>query len=685
MKNKWSDEEAQSIVNLYEDEKICRDLALRVYTSRLIGREPELVIHGGGNTSVKTKLPDFLGHEHNVLCVKGSGWDLGTIEPQGLPALYLDPLQEIRDRETLSDEDMVAFLRSNLLEANSPNPSVETLLHAFLPHKYVDHSHATAILAVSDLRNGFDICREIFGERLAYLPYVMPGFKLAKATADAFDLQPGVEGVLLHKHGLFTFGDDAKSSYARMIDFVSLAEDYINSSPKKTTKRPSNVKPGGLAVSDIASIVRGACATPLGGGDYRRFVSVFRTSDRIREYVDGADVSNYSQRGVVTPDHIIRTKNKPLLTTVPGLVEIGSFRKSVRQSAEEYRKQYKAYFEKNNLRVGENKVMLDPSPRVVLVPRVGLFGLGLSVKEASVVADLAEITIDTILKAEQIGTYEALSEEELFEMEYWSLEQAKLGKEQEKPLAGQVAVVTGGGGTIGAATAKLFAENGAELAILDRDGRAALEVARDIGGHALAIECDVTDQNSIAAAFADICSRFGGVDILVSNAGAAWEGEIATLEDEVLRKSFELNFFAHQNLAKAAVAIMKLQQTGGVLLFNASKQAVNPGANFGAYGLPKAATLFLSRQYALEYGQIGIRSNAVNADRVRSGLLTDDMIKNRASVRGLTEEDYLQGNLLGLEVRAEDVARAFLDQALALRTTGGVTTVDGGNIAAALR
>jgi NAD(P)-dependent dehydrogenase (short-subunit alcohol dehydrogenase family) len=273
----------------------------------------------------------------------------------------------------------------------------------------------------------------------------------------------------------------------------------------------------------------------------------------------------------------------------------------------------------------------------------------------------------------------------MFDCEYWPLELAKLGGRKDLPLAGQVAVVTGAGGAIGAATASVFAAAGAEVALLDLDAGAAQEKAAAIGGTAIAVQCDVTDAASVRDAFGRVVATFGGVDIAVSNAGAAWQGRIGEVDEAILRKSFELNFFAHQKVAQAAVKIMLAQRTGGCLLFNVSKQAVNPGANFGPYGLPKAATLFLMRQYALDYGADGIRANAVNADRIRSGLLTDQFIKERSKARGVSEKDYMTGNLLGREVTAQDVAQAFLAQALALKTTADVTTVDGGNIAAALR
>jgi NAD(P)-dependent dehydrogenase (short-subunit alcohol dehydrogenase family) len=329
--------------------------------------------------------------------------------------------------------------------------------------------------------------------------------------------------------------------------------------------------------------------------------------------------------------------------------------------------------------------MGDPLPRVALVPGLGLFGLGDTWRDAIVAADLAENAIEVITDAEATGTFESISEADMFDCEYWPLERAKLGSATRLPLAGQIAVVTGAGGTIGAATAKALADAGAQVALLDIDADAAAKQAKVTGRNALALKCDVTDATSVRAAFNTVVEAFGGVDIAVSNAGAAWQGRIGEVDEATLRQSFELNFYGHQRVAQNAVRIMLAQGTGGCLLFNVSKQAVNPGPNFGPYGLPKAATMLLLRQYAVDYGADGIRSNGVNADRIRSGLLTDDFVTERAKARGVSEKDYLRGNLLGREVTAEDVAQAFLAQALALKTTADIATVDGGNIAAALR
>ena len=684
MQSGWIEGDADAAVARYQN--LGRDVALRVYTTQLLGRDPKLVLHGGGNTSVKTRLIDLNGDEVDVLCVKGSGWDMGAIEPAGLPAVRLAPLLKLRARENLSDEEMVRLQRANLIDPAAPNPSVEALLHAFIPHKFVDHTHSTAVLALTDQPDGEALCREVFGKRVGYVPYVMPGFGLAKAAADAFDADPGVEGLILVKHGIFSFGADAREAYERMIALVSLAEERL-ARQRKPAFVSARLPARAAKLADVAPIVRGACALPdsKSDGAWKRFVLEFRGSEAVMNFVNGSEVARYGQAGVVTPDHNIRIKNRPLAVAAPEDGNLDAFKQQVDAAVAAYGESYRDYFTRNNARVGGIKTMLDPSPRVVLVPGIGLFGLGRSNKDAKVAADLAEAAVATITDAEAVGRFDPLPEADLFDVEYWSLEQAKLGGAKELPLAGQVAAITGAAGAIGLATARAFASAGAEVALLDVDEAAVREKARTIGGEALGIRCDVTDATSVQTAFAQVASAFGGVDIAVSNAGAAWQGRIGEVDEAVLRQSFELNFYGHQRVAQAAIRIMRMQGTGGCLLFNVSKQAVNPGPDFGPYGLPKAATLFLVRQYALEYGAEGIRANAVNADRIRSGLLTEEMIAARSKMRGLSEQDYMRGNLLGREVAAEDVAQAFLAQALALKTTADVTTVDGGNIAAALR
>jgi len=684
MQSQWSEGDAERMVACYAQQGVGRDLSLRVYTSRLLGGEPKLVLHGGGNTSVKTIVRDPLDEEVKVLCVKGSGWDMGAIEPAGLPAVRLAALRKLRERGALADEEMVRVQRANLIDPGAPNPSVETLLHAFLPHKYVDHTHSTAVLSLTDQPDAAERCADLYGRRLGLVPYIMPGFQLAKKAAEVFEGDPAVEGLVLLKHGVFTFGETAQEAYERMIAAVSLAEERLTH--RRTTVFAGIRPPGGVAgAAEVAPILRGACAIadPSGSGAFKRFILEFRSNPAVLDYVNGAELRRYGQAGVATPDHTIRTKNYPLIVPTPQPGKLDEFKTAVRDAVDTFVAEYHAYFARHNARQEVPKRELDPMPRVILVPGLGLFGLGRSARDARIAADIAESTIETVTDAEAIGRFESISEAELFDIEYWSLEQAKLGQTTEKPLAGQIAVVTGGAGTIGFATARAMSGAGAEVALLDIQGAPA--AAQKLGGAALGIECDVTDPAAVRRAFDRAAERFGGVDIVVSNSGAAWQGRIGEVEDQVLRRSFELNFFAHQAVAQNAVRIMLAQGTGGCLLFNVSKQAVNPGPSFGPYGLPKAATLALVRQYALDYGAEGIRANAVNADRIRSGLLTPELITARAKARRVSEQDYMAGNLLGREVTAEDVAQAFLHHAVALKTTADVTTVDGGNIAAALR
>ena len=659
------------------------DISLSVYCTRLIGGDRDLVLHGGGNTSVKTMQEDLFGNEVEVLCIKGSGWDMAEILPAGLPPVRLAPLQQLKSLESLSDEDMVSYIRSNLLDAASPTPSVETLSHAFLPYKFVNHSHASAVLSVTNQANGEELCREIFGDRMGIVPYTMPGFGLAKKTTEVFEENPNVDGLILLNHGIFTFSDDAETSYRHMIDAISAVEKRL-AGGKKRVFMPAAIPARLRRVSAVAPIVRGVCVSldeRLGKGTnapQNRLILEFRTTDRVLDFVNGNEIERYSQAGVATPDHVIRTKNWPLVLPFPAASGTSNYREQTERLVTAFQEKYDSYFRGQVESRQLEKTRLDSTPRVVLVPGCGLFGIGRDRTEAVIAADIAESFIQTVTRAESIGTYKSLAEPDVFDVEYWSLEQAKLSTASTQPFLGNVVAVTGGGGTIGTAIAHEFRKLGAEIAVLD------LAFPEDDHPY-FQIECDVTDTGSVKSAFEEICEQFGGMDIVVSNAGAMYLGSMEDVSDATLRESFEINFFSHQTVMQNAVEVMKLQEIGGNLLFNVSKQAVNPGVDAGPYGLPKAATLALMRQYALETGKYGIRANAVNADRIQSGLLTKEMIRSRASARGVDEVEYLAGNILGKEVTAEDVAKAFTGLALSESTVANVTTVDGGNIAAALR
>ena len=683
MFSKWSNKEFSQMKSNNLFQGVSEDVALCVYVTRLIGRNPDLVLHGGGNTSVKTASDDMYGDEEAVLCVKGSGWDMAEILPAGLPPVRLSPLQKLQSLESVSDEDMVNCVRSNLLDSASPTPSVETLSHAFLPHKFVNHSHASAILSVTNQENGEELCKDIFGHKMGIVPYIMPGFGLAKRTLEVFQQDPDVDGLILLNHGIFTFADEAKTSYEYMIDAISMAEEKL-ATGKRHAFHSVSVTPRLKNVSSLAPIIRGVCVSQgerIGNGktDLRnKLILESRTTDRILEFVNGKELERYSQAGVATPDHVIRTKNHPLILNLSTTIDPANYLEHVKKSVKVFQEKYDSYFYRQVKNKGLAKTKLDSIPRIIFVPGFGLFGLGLTRSDSVMAADIAESFINTVRGAESIGNYKSLNESDVFDVEYWSLEQAKLSSSDNQPLAGNVVAITGGGGTIGNAIADEFSKLGAEVAVLD------LDFTGDEGSY-FRLACDVTDPANVKQAFEKICKHFGGLDIVVSNAGAMYQGTMEDVSDETLRKSFEVNFFSHQTVMQNAVKIMKLQGVGGSLLLNVSKQAVNPGAEAGPYGIAKAATLALMRQYAIEVGPYGIRVNAVNPDRIQSGLLTKEMIRSRASARGVDASEYLTENILGREVTAQDVAMAFTHLALSQSTVANVATVDGGNIAAALR
>ncbi len=672
--NNWSDADAAEWIAQAGDLEADKLLAQRVYSSRLIGSDPDLVMHGGGNTSMKTTRKTLFGDDEHILHIKGSGWDLDTILAPGLPAVRLDPLLRLRALDRLSDEDMVNAQRQNLLNSSSPNPSVETLLHAFLPHRFVDHTHATPFLVLANLPNAEEVARQIFGNRLGIVPYIMPGFALAKAAAEVYEQNPDVEGLLLLKHGHFAWGDTARESYDRIVAHSNEAAAALGLNDPTFPRgigRAGRQADSTMNTGFLARF-RGALQT----GDAMPVLDV-RFSAEIDSFLARDDLDDLAARGTASPDHVIRIKARPLILGVSDDIA------TITAEITAYAETYQAYFDAQNARVG-GKVMLSPLPGIAWVKGLGLVGIGADAKSAAIAADLGEQNIRVRRVGEDHGGFRPIGENDTFEMEYWSLEQAKLGKSKAPAMRGKVAMITGGAGAIGVATAQAFRAAGAEVILVDRDADALASAAGAVPG-AEVLALDVTDTKAAKASMDYAVSAFGGLDILVSNAGSATQGALADLDDETLSAAFELNFFAHHRFAKAAISLFRSQGNGGQILFNVSKQAVNPGKDFGAYGLPKATTFFLLRQLALEHGADGIRVNGVNADRIRSGLLTQDMIHRRAQARGSDVETYMSGNLLGAEVEAHHVADAFLALARLERTTGHVVTVDGGNIAAALR
>ena len=684
MQNRWNESKSEAAIEQYKD--VSKDIALRVYTSRLIGADPSLVLHGGGNTSVKSVTTNAVGEEINVLYVKGSGWDLDTLEPPGLPGVQLDHLIKLRNLDCLSDEDMVNEQRTHLLDATSPNPSVETLLHAFLPHKFIDHSHADSILVIANQPNAKSLCENIYGETMGIVPYIMPGFDLAKAAAEVYETNPNVKGLVLINHGLFTFGNTAKESYDRHIEAIQQAEDFIAShDEKKLSPINAKITSDEGVLTSIGPCLRGLFSKETG----QNWLIHYREDPAACAFASSLECEDWSQIGTATPDHVIRTKQKPLLLNPKHLNDSEKLREEISSALEKYKNNYHKYFKTNVQSNGVDKKELDPLPRIILVAGLGLVTIGKSVKETEIAADIYQHTIGIIRKSFNIGQFSPLKDNDLFDMEYWSLEQAKLGKNKPATAQGKIVYITGAASGIGLATAKLFAENGASLFLVDLDKETLIcEVEKlrkqfktGIAFHVV----DVTAEKEVKKSFEYLIKTFGGIDILISNAGNAIRGKIGEVDSATLRKSFDLNFFSHQTLASQAVQLFQKQKTGGVLMFNASKAAFNPGKDFGPYALPKAGVIALMKQYAIDYGKDGIRSNAVNADRIRTKLFTKEVLAERSTARGLTPDEYFKSNLLETEVFDTDVAKGFFDTALAEKTTGSVVIVDGGNIAASPR
>jgi len=663
------------------------DLALRVYTSRLLGQDPDLVLHGGGNTSVKTRVTELVGDTTDVLYVKGSGWDLGAIEPAGFPACRLAPLRRICELPSLTDEQMVSQLRSQMLDPGSPTPSVEALLHAYLPAKFIDHTHADAVLAVVDQPGSAQLVREVFGDRALFIPYVMPGFALAKKVTDLWRAlsragrEPSM--MILDKHGIFTWGETALESYERMIANVTRAERWLMDAKPNSRRTISSPSPD--TCTRLAPMIRGALARASG----ERWICSFRMTPQLLAFCDRDDLDEVSQIGCATPDHVIRTKPKPLLLPPLDPDKPHAAKATIEAAIAAYAEQYRAYFRRCSAQRPGERRELDPWPRVMLIEGLGALTVGKSKADAEVTADIYEHTSIVIEQTTSLGGYEPASELDVFDVEYWSLEQAKLKKSagQGKPLDRHVAFITGAASGIGLATARAMLAAGAHVTLSDKDEasleRAAAPLVEAHGARVFVLPCDVTSKNDVRAAIRKTTLRFGGIDICVSNAGAAFEGPIYDEQgDAALRTSLELNLLGHQNVARFAAETMISQGSGGVLLFNASKSAFNQGPDFGPYAIPKAALIALTRQYAVDLAPYGIRANSVNADRIRTGIFGGGMLEARARARGIGVDEYFRANLLRRETTGNDVADAFLYLATAEATTGCVITVDGGNAAA---
>ena len=671
MKSKWNDRDASKFIKRYIKKGINRELALRIYSTRLLGNDSRLVLHGGGNTSLKLSLKNSFGKKENIIYVKGSGKDMSNIDIDGFPALELDNLIKLKKIKKINDFQMINYLKKYMIDTTFPNASVETLLHSFLPHKYVDHTHSNAILSLIDQPNVKNICKKIFGNDLGLVPYIMPGFELSKKSSEVFEKNPKVKGLILLNHGIFTFGDSAKQSYERMIKFVSIAERELRR--KSSHIKRNQYKENKVTSSNLSNIFRKYTSIPL-GDDYHRKIICYSNPSFLNQFFHKNIFTKIN--GPVTPDHVIRIKHRPLFLDFTK-VKSNEIEKVIKKHIINYQKKYINYFNRNK-HLNKNAKMHDPSPRLIVVKGIGLFSTGNNFNEAKIAMDVGINSLSVMIDAFKYNKFKSIPEKEIFCMEYWPLELAKL-KKSNLPLQGNITVITGGLGTIGYKTALKFLNEGSEVVLLDN-----IKNNKKINGMSY-FKCDVTIESEINKVLKKISEKYGGIDIIISNAGFAIQRSLKDIDKLVLDRSFAINFFAHHYLAQQSVEIFKRQSTGGSILFNISKQAINPGENFASYGLPKATLLFLMKQYALEFGKYGIRFNGINADRVKSGLMTKEVISKRAKARGLSVSSYMSGNLLKKEVKPEDVANAFFYLSRSLKTTACIMTVDGGNIEASLR
>jgi rhamnose utilization protein RhaD (predicted bifunctional aldolase and dehydrogenase)/NAD(P)-dependent dehydrogenase (short-subunit alcohol dehydrogenase family) len=652
------------MLSLWDDREAaqCRsELELRVYSSRLLGRDKSLVLHGGGNTSVKLVQKNLFGEDENVLYIKGSGWDLETIEAAGFAPVQLEYLQRLAQLDALPDTQMVNQLATHMLSAAAPAPSVETILHACLPYKFVDHTHADAVLAVSDTADGGRRIREIYGDAVVVLPYVMPGFDLARLCAREYPRQAGAStiGMVLLQHGIFSFGDSAKQSYERMIDLVGRAEAYLRRERAWDIAAPA-VAPArveGLEQARLRRALSAAAGAPL--------ILATHADDAARAFAQRPDLPALSQQGPVTPDHIIRTKRVPMLGT----------------DVDAYARDYKAYYDAHAPAAKEAKAMLDPAPRLVLSPDFGLAAAGRSAKDAAIVAELYRHTMQVMQRAQALGGYRALSARELFEVEYWELEQAKLKKGGKPPLyAGEIALVTGAASGIGKACVEALLARGAAVVGLDLNPAVETAYRRD---DYLGLRCDLTEERAIEAALERALIAYGGLDMLVLNAGIfAATRKISELATEEWRKVMAINLDANLCLLRACHPLLRLAPKGGRVVVIGSKNVPAPGPGAAAYSASKAALNQLARVAALEWGADGIRINSLHPNAVfDTGIWTEAVLAQRAQHYGLTVDAYKTNNVLRTEVRSRDVAELAAEMCgpLFAKTTAAQVPVDGGN------
>lgn len=651
MKSAWNDQEAKKCGNDL--------LKLRVYTSRLLGQDPDLVLHGGGNTSVKIREKNIFGEEEDILYVKGSGWDLGTIEEPGFAPVRMEPLLRLADLDELSDMEMVRNCRMAMTNPAAPNPSVEAILHGLIPYTFVDHTHADAVVVVTNTPGREDRVKEIYGDSVMIIPYVMPGFILAKTIREmtqGLDWD-SIDGMVLMNHGVFTFHNDPKIAYEKMIDIVSKAEDYLEAQGATGLKGEERGELDLLTYVKLRRKVSEIWGKPvLARLDDAGPTVAFSNLPNVRE------IANL---GNLAPEHVIRIKRTPVVLS-------DNHEKDVDQFVEDY----KAYFEEFN----RGETLLNPAPCWAIWPGIGAVSFGPATKQIIITEDVAQHTTKAIHQGETLGGFRPLSKADLFDMEYWSLEQAKLKKAgAAKEFQGKVAIVTGAMGGIGKACVESLVDAGAVVVALDINPGIKKRFNKT---EILGLECDVTDTAQLLKCIEKTITHFGGIDLLVSNAGIfPKSASIENMDDNLWQKSMDVNVTSHQKMLQLCIPYLELGFDPAIVII-ASKNVPAPGPGASAYSVAKAGLTQLGRVAAMELGGKGIRVNMIHPNAVYdTAIWTDEILAARAKHYGLSIEEYKTNNILKVEVTSRDVADlavSMLGKTFA-KVTGAQVPIDGGN------
>ncbi len=668
------------------------EVALFLYRSNILGADLRITNYGGGNTSCKTIEKDPLtGEEVEVMWVKGSGGDIGTLTRQGIAGLYTKRLRALKNvyRGLEFEDEIVPLYYHCLYDLDSRAPSIDTSLHGLLPFKHIDHLHPDALIAIAAAKDSRAITREIWGDTMGWVPWQRPGFDLGLQLEKCLEENPGIRGIVLGSHGLFTWGDTSYDCYLNSLEVIEMASAYI--AEREGVDRPvfGGAKIDSLQAAKrheqaalLAPTLRGFCST------YRPMIGHFTDDKRVLQFINSNDLDKLAPLGTSCPDHFLRTKIQPLvlpLSANENLDDTDLIKAKLAPAFEQYRKEYVEYYE--NCKYDNSPAVRDPNPVVILYPGVGMFTFAKNKQTARVASEFYTNAINVMRGAEAISEYTALSRQEAFDIEYWLLEEAKLQRQpKEKPLSRKVAIISGGGGGIGKAIADKLAAEGANVVITDVNEARAKEAnatyKRDISSYAV---CDVTDEESVAAAFRKACLEFGGVDIIVHSAGLAISKPLAEttmkdwnlLQDVLVKGQF--------NIAKASTNILRKQGIGGDVIHIASKNGLVAGKNNVGYGTAKAAQQHMTRLLAAELGPEKIRVNTVNPDGVIVGskIWEGAWAEGRAKAYGITVEElpafYAKRNLMNEIIRPDDIANAvFALTAILDKSTGNIINVDGG-------